>query len=79
MREMISHGGVLMKEKIVNLDTLCTKKSTIKFYSTKRFCLEVDKINNLDDIKVILKAMQIVVGENYEHFDEIKHLLKESE
>lgn len=66
-------------ELIVNPETLCIERPTMTFNPVKSFCLDVDKISSLEDIKIILRAMQIVVCENYENFNEIKHLLKEPE
>lgn len=66
-------------ELIVNPETFYIERPTLTLNPVKSFCLDVDKISSLEDVKIILKAMQIVVGENYEHFDEIKHLLKEPE
>lgn len=50
---------------------------TINFKPRKSYDLDVDKISNLEDIGIILRAMQLVIYEDYENFDEIKHLLKE--
>lgn len=50
---------------------------TINFKPRKSYDLDVDKISNLEDIGIILRAMQLAVYEDYNNFDEIKHLLKE--
>ncbi|UOW66873.1 hypothetical protein [Paraclostridium bifermentans] len=66
-------------ELIVNPDTLCIERPTLTLNPVKSFCLDVDKISSLEDVKIILRAMQIVVHDNCENFDDIKYLLKEPE
>lgn len=39
--------------------------------------IDGSKIKTIEDIAIIIDAMQIIVSDNYEKFDEIKHLLKE--
>lgn len=66
-------------ELIVNPETLFIERPTLTLNPVKSFCLDVDKISSLEDVKIILRAMQIVVHDNYENFDDIKCLLKEPE
>lgn len=42
----------------------------------KGYKLDTDKIQSLNDVLLILKSLNLIVYDNYEHFDEIKHLLK---
>lgn len=55
----------------------CLDCPTINFKPRKSYDLDVDKISNLEDIGIILRAMQLAIYEDYKNFDEIKHLLKE--
>lgn len=66
-------------ELIVHPETLFIERPTLTLNPVKSFCLDVDKISSLEDVKIILRAMQIVVHDNYENFDDIKYLLKEPE
>lgn len=35
-----------------------------------------DKVETIDDIKLILKSSYIIINDNYEGFKKVKHLLK---
>lgn len=38
---------------------------------------DIDKIESLDDVKLILKSLYLIIYDNHEDFDTFKHLLKE--
>ncbi|EQK47152.1 hypothetical protein LPC27_15710 [Paraclostridium bifermentans] len=52
---------------------------TINFKPIKVFDIDADKIETLEDVKVILGAMNLRISENFEGIDKIRHLLKELE
>lgn len=52
---------------------------TINFKTKKVFDIDADKIETLEDVKVILGAMKLRISEDFEDIDKIRHLLKESE
>lgn len=52
---------------------------TINFKPRKIFDIDTDKIETLEDVKVILGAMKLRISEDFEDIDKIRHLLKESE
>lgn len=39
--------------------------------------IDFDKVKTIDDIKLLLEAVDITVFPQYHRYDEIKHLLKE--
>ena len=41
--------------------------------------IDWDKVQTIDDLKLVLKSTNLRIGVNNPHFDEIQHLLKESE
>ncbi|TQO59357.1 hypothetical protein [Paraclostridium bifermentans] len=52
---------------------------TINFKPRKVFDIDADKIETLEDVKVILGAMKLRISEDFEDIDKIRHLLKEPE
>ena len=38
---------------------------------------DFDKVKTIDDIKAILRVSQIVIYDNFDGFDEVKHLLED--
>lgn len=52
---------------------------TINFKPRKIFDIDTDKIETLEDVKVILGAMKLRISEDFEGIDKIRHLLKELE
>lgn len=52
---------------------------TINFKTKKVFDIDADKIETLEEVKVILGAMKLRISENVEGIDKISHLLKEPE
>lgn len=52
---------------------------TINFKPRKIFDIDTDKIETLEDVKVILGAMKLRISEDFEDIDKIRHLLRELE
>lgn len=50
----------------------------INFVVPKSYKLDLDKVKTVDDIKQVLELLDIVVYDNYKHFDKFKHLLKDN-
>lgn len=67
-------------EELLKLDsTLLTATSTLTMTLPKKYEIDFDKINTIEDIKQVLKAMDIAVFDHSSEFDSLKHLLKEVE
>ena len=41
--------------------------------------IDFDKVKTIADIKLILKGMYFIIYDNNEHFESLKHLLKDVE
>ena len=39
---------------------------------------DFDKVKTIDDIKAILRVSHIVIYDNFDGFDEVKHLLEDA-
>lgn len=39
--------------------------------------IDFDKVKTIADIKLIMKSLYFIIYDNHEHFDDIKHLLKD--
>ena len=42
-----------------------------------QYHIDFDKVQTIDDIKVILDSLYLIIYDNHENFDKIKHLLKD--
>jgi hypothetical protein len=60
--------GVIMDEKMYKIVMGTTPKIHV---------IDVDKIESLEDVKLILKYMHITVQESSDAYEPLKHILKE--
>jgi hypothetical protein len=65
-------------EEVLTLDSATLQYSPISFWNPKPYRIDFSKVNTIEDIKVVLEAMDIVVYENATVFEKLKPYLKEA-
>ncbi len=50
-------------------------KSKLKMKIPTCHRIDFDKVNTVEDIKVILQSIEIIIYDNNDHWDSVKHLL----
>lgn len=54
------------------------KNNTLKIMTTPtQYEVDWDKVETLEDMKLILKSLYIIIYDNHEDFKKFKHLLKD--
>ena len=48
-------------------------------YYTTHYVIDWDKVETLEDMKLLLKAIDFAFEPNHQHLDSIKHLVKQEE
>ena len=53
------------------------RNNNAAFVNVKRYEIDWDKVQTLDDIKLILAPLEITYGPEFPYLDKMKHILKD--